>query len=145
MASYGDLIHASIMGSIESFKFRAITYIDSRTRITTTKIVRPRTIKVDQRSSAFVQSIRNRQSRFTERSSWTWIADVFFNGAASVEEFEQLVSRNPLRIPRDATDDRPQQVDIFLEELEEITHPPRQGGSTGTRARWRFVAELSPQ
>lgn len=144
MANYGDLIHAAITSAILAHEFKAISYSDSRTRVTTDVVAKVKTVKVDQRSSAFVSPVRQRLSRFTERASWTWVADIHFDRATSIEEFEDSVAQTPLRIPRDASDGRPQQVDIFLEEAEEYVHPPRKSPTTGTRARLRFVAELSP-
>ena len=145
MANYGDLIHAAIMDAIMGHDFKSVDYPDSKTRETLgTRLVKPKTVKIDQRSAAFTPSTRNRQTRFNERSSWTWTADVHFNRAVSLEELEDDLAQNPRRISRNASDGRPQQVDIFLEEAEEYAHPPRRSSSTGTRVRYRFVAELSP-
>ena len=142
--NYADSIHAAIMAAIEDFDFKRVEYPNTRTRKTVSRLAEAKTIKVDQRTSSFVPSIRNRQSRFNERASWTWVADIHFDRATSLEEFEDFVAQNPPRIQRNIAEGRPQQVDIFLEEAEDYVHPPRKSSSTGTRVRYRFVAELTP-
>lgn len=144
MANYGDLIHAALATAIANYSFPRITYPTSKGPRTTDTMntVKARTIKIDQRSSSFNVPTRNRQARYVERSTWIWVVEVNFNDAVSFEEFEDFIAENPPRIPR-SDSGLPRQVDIFLQEAEEYVHPPRKSPSTGSRARWRFVAELT--
>jgi len=144
MVNYGDMIHDALRTRVLAGSFPEVTYPDGKTRATSASVFKlPRTLKIDMRSSTFDTPAQNRQSRYVERTTWVWVVEVAFDRAVSFEEFERDIAENPPRITR-AQSGLPRQVDIFLEEAEDYVHPPRKSPSTGSRATWRFAAELSP-
>jgi hypothetical protein len=79
-----------------------------------------------------------------ERTSWAWVLRLRFEQEVSLETFEQALLETPITIQRDASDGRPRQVRLLLDDAS-YDHPPRGGPSNGTKVEYRFVADLCPQ
>lgn len=143
MANQSDRIHDSIYGAISAYDFPHVSY-DTDTGLRTTSAVdteNPKTVLVRQLGSQFIQAMRERRTpRLAERENWGWVAHVAFDNQVSVEEFELSQLDAPVLLPRTAELD--QQVTIWLIETE-LEHPPEQQSATGTRAIFRYVAQLS--
>jgi len=135
----GDSIHAALKAAFAAGTFAPISY-PAGVRTTGMGSTQPATLLIKPVDSEFGLPRRNRQHAFRERLIWSWLVTAEWSREVSVEEFEFAVTQAPPRVLRTATQP---QADLFLE-LAEYEHPPEQQAGGGTRARYRFRAELSP-
>lgn len=146
--NYGDAIHHALVTLAREFDFPTITMTTAAVgavRCTSTsKCVRPSTIIAYPTGSIFALPVVNRRdSTRRELQGQTWVLDLRFNGAVSLEEFEDSLNDRHPQVARDPEHGRPRQVDIVLEEAEYQT-PVNQQPAQGTRVLYRLIATLSP-
>lgn len=138
----GDRIHLAIRGAIADYDFPEVDF-PGGVRTTSVSTVKAQTAIVRPGTAAFVEP-RSKRTRFRTRDNWTWNAEVAFSCQVSLEEFEDSLGDSPIVLPRDPGNGLPDQVTIFLEEAT-YSHPPRSEPSSGSRAVFRFVAQISPR
>lgn len=82
----------------------------------------------------------NRRSRIQRKTNWIFELRCKFKQEICLEDFEQAWLLSPPVLTREDTSSK--QVTLFLLSAE-IQHPPQQTSSTGTRATFTILAELS--
>lgn len=90
--------------------------------------------------TSFEADPRHGRDQKQRRSTWLFELRVLFKAEVSVEAFEEWWIDNGVRLSRQDTSSK--QVDLFLVNTE-ITHPPQQSPSTGTKAVFTVEAALS--
>lgn len=104
--------------------------------------VSPKASYANSTHSEFDITVRNRQKLMLERSAWEWEVLAAFDQEVSFEDFEEKITEDPLVLPR--TTEFPRQVTFLLKSTDE-EHPTQQDSSSGSRVKFTFQVELSPQ
>jgi hypothetical protein len=102
----------------------------------------PSSIEANEVSSVFKTESRHGRKVLQDRSQWQWLLILQFEEEVILQPFEDQLLENPLCIERDIAAGVTRQVTLKLLDVSP-KHPPRQGASNGTQARYRFSAELS--
>jgi hypothetical protein len=104
----------------------------------------PATVLAWQDAQNFGEATRNRRDgSLRERVSWSWKLEIKFDRPVSMVEFEDAVLQSTPRVLRDLANGVDQQVNLLLEDAE-YENPVTQQPSRGTKATYRFTAELTP-
>jgi hypothetical protein len=104
--------------------------------------VQPASVEVNELTAAYATLHRLGRKYVLDPTSWQWLLILKFNEEVICEPFVRALLEDPICIPRDENEDR--QVTVKLVDTQ-YEHPPREGASNGTQARFRFQAELSPR
>lgn len=95
------------------------------------------------RSTWSASAARNRREYVHDRASWRFVMFILFDQEVTLEEFERSLVNQPIRLLRDdALGVR--QVTLHLIESE-YDHAAQQESATGTKVRYYFEADLSPE
>lgn len=139
-----DRIHDALRDAFQAANFPRVTY-DPETgkRITSAaELLKVKSMKIKPVQALFDVPRLNRRTRILrERVRWVWLAEAWFDREVDLSPFEDALSANPLRVCREEADG--QDAVLYLEETDQ-RFPPEQQGASGTRATFRFNAELSP-
>jgi len=137
----GDRIHDAIKDRIADFRFPRVKFDNGHRKTWQRDGQKAATILVRSLTRSFIPST-NKQcgGPLQHRSDWIWTAVVAFDRQVNLDEFEELMMRDPILILRDEELD--QQVTISLVDVVE-QHPPEKESSQGTRVTYRLSAELS--
>ena len=141
--SYSDPIHAAMLARVAATTFYAVTYNAAHVRTTSsTVLVSPGSVFFQPETASFDLPAENRRKYERERVDWIWILDLGFSKRVDLEAFESSLVDDPLVIPRAAGRDR-----LVILELQDVTYevPPLGQNASGTRARLRLTAALSPK
>lgn len=104
----------------------------------------PKTVIAWQDSQNFGEAVRNRRGTHRlERVSWVWILEIKFDRPVSMADYEDAITQVAPRVLRDLSIGVNQQVDLLLDSAE-YENPVTQQPSRGTKATYRFTAELTP-
>lgn len=143
--SYRQAIHDLLVTTADGGTFSEATYSVARPSLLVEgSALTPASVEANEIRGAFeVDADYGREYR-QRRAGWAWLLIIQFNTEAILEDFERVLMRSPLTIAQDTSDDRDQQVILLLEDVA-YEHPPRGGASNGTKATYRFVAELCQQ
>lgn len=141
--SYSDAIHNAVIDRVKATKFYAVSYSSAWVRTTSTTVeVSPQSVFCQPETSSFGDTVENKRDYQRERDDWVWILDLIFSKKASIETLEDSLVDTPIVIPRAVGRDH----QVILE-LEDSTYevPPLGQAASGTRARLRLIAALSPK
>lgn len=86
---------------------------------------------------------RNRRHQFQETNIWAWELILQFNRQVSCELFERDLLQTPVTLPEDEANGLEAVTFRFVSANYE--HPTEQQPSTGTKATYQLVAEVSPR
>jgi hypothetical protein len=136
-------IYDALVATIKAGVFRRVTHDQSTGTLIEGSVVAPASIEVNETESTFRRtSSRNRQSWVQERGDWEWMAHVDFDKEVMLEEFEKALLAVPIVLPHDPGNGLGQVRITLLRGR--YRHPVRMQSSSGTKASYRFLAELSP-
>jgi hypothetical protein len=143
MSNYSDAIHNAIIARVRATTFYQVSY--SKTWVRTTSEVTtatPGSIFCQPETSSFQTAAEGRRAYERERGDWVWILDVIFSKKVNLEPLEDSLKDDPIVIPRSGT-----LTHQVIVDLEDATYevPPLGQGASGTRARLRLIAALSPK
>lgn len=103
----------------------------------------PKTVMAWQESTDFDLPALYRRGVKRERSTWVWLLQIHFDVPVSLVEFEKAMLESAIRVPRAPASNVDQQVDLLLTSAE-YENPVNQQPARGTRATYRFTAQLTP-
>lgn len=141
--SYSDEIHNAVLARVRATTFYAVSYSSSWVRTTSgVATVTPGSIFCQPESASFGIPTESRRDFQHERDDWIWILDLIFSKKTDLGPLEESLVDNPIVITRAVGRDR--QVTL---ELEDVSYevPPLGQAASGTRARLRLTAALSPK
>lgn len=145
--SVHDAIQNALVGLAAGVDFPVVTHsvVPAGSESTTTMtVVNPVTVLAWQERQLFDEPVRyRRDGRKRERTEWIWRLRLDFNRPVNLEDFEEDILSNGVRVARDLLAGIPYQIDLLLEEGE-YTTPVTQQGSKGTSVTYRFVALPTP-
>lgn len=133
-------IHDALCEAVEGGTFLAATYDSENCELEQGLQIVPASIEVNEVSSAFAVEGRHGRKYLQDFTNWHWLVIIRFHQEAICEPWVRAMMEDPLCIHRDAFEDR--QVRLLLLDAA-YDHPPREGASNGTVAKFRFNAELS--
>jgi hypothetical protein len=147
-ASFADAIQNALVALAVARPFPRLSYAVQGTggaqTTTPASTLLPKTVLAWQDASEFdVPALNRRSSRLRERTTWTWFLQLQFDQPVSLVEFEAAVLQSAPRVLRDLSIGVDQQVDLLLQSAE-YENPVAQQPSRGTKATYRFTAELTP-
>jgi hypothetical protein len=142
-AYYEDEIHNAIYARAAAWDFPLVTY-DKTTKLRTTGpgTTKAKAVLIQPSDAAFDLAEKNRRKELRERTDWLWVLDLHFSRRVNTESFEDDLADNPIVIARDGERDR--QVRIEIGDVS-FAVPPLGEPASGSRARVRLVAALSPK
>jgi hypothetical protein len=134
-------IHDALVTAAKMGTFIEVTYDKDLDTLTQGLQCQPGSIECNETTDAFKvdESFTRRFKQDYQR--WNWELTLRFAQEVILERFERALADNPIclkRIPGE--EDR--QVHVLLVDSN-YNHPPKQGGSNGTRVRYRFQAGIS--
>ena len=139
---YAEKIHAALVSAAMAHNFPTITY-PKGVRTCGIAVVKAKTVLARQDGQLFSTPTSNRRTFKRERGPWTWILDLRFDKAVSLEAFEDALIESPIRIERDPDKDLPDQFVLLLEEAS-YQQAVTQQAAMGDRVLYRFIAQTSP-
>lgn len=143
--SYRTAIQNALVNAADAGTFPTAVYSEARPSLLTEgPSADAASIEANEVRAAFDIDDRYGRSLRQERTAWSWILRLRFEQEVSLEAFETSLLESPITIARDTSDGRPLQVRLLLD-ASSYEHPPRGGSSNGTKAEYRFEADLCPQ
>lgn len=146
--SVHDAIQNALVGLARGVDFPVISHdvrpAGSAATTAAMTVVQPVAVLAWQERQLFDTPERyRRDGRRRERTEWTWRLRIDFNRPVNLEEFEDGILTDGVRVARNVAADIPYQVDLLLEEGE-YTTPVTQQGAKGTSVTYRFTALPTP-
>ena len=147
-ANFADAIQNALVALATNRAFPRLSYAvqgtgGNQTSTPMTTAV-PKTVLAWQDGAEFDLPQRSRRgSRLRERAGWTWSLQIQFDVPVSLVEFENDLLAQAPRVTRDLNIGVDQQVDLLLDSAE-YENPVAQQPSRGTKATYRFTAQLTP-
>lgn len=137
-----DRIHGALREAFDNANFPRVTYPEGRRITSAAEVLKVKSLKIKPSQSIFDFPRLNRSTRILhERTRWEWTAEAWFDREVDLTAFEDALSQAPLRLAREESGGF--EAVIYLEETDQ-RFPPEQQSASGTRATFRFVAELCP-
>lgn len=141
--SYSDEIHNAVIARVRATTFYSVSYSSSWVRTTSgVTTVTPGSIFCQPESASFGLPTESRRDYQRERDDWVWVLDLIFSKKTDIAPLEASLVDNPIKITRGVGRDR--QVILDLEDSS-YEVPPLGQAASGTRARLRLTAVLSPK
>ena len=135
-------VHDALCLAAQLGTFIEATYDSDACELVQGLQVQPASVEVNELTAAYQTLHRLGRKYVLDPTSWQWLLILKFNEEVICEPFVRALLEDPICIPRDENEDR--QVTVKLVDTQ-YEHPPREGASNGTHARFRFQAELSPR
>ena len=133
-------IHDALCAAAEGGTFLVATYDSENCTLEQGLQIVPASVEANELSSAHAVESRHGRKYLQDFTDWQWLVILRFHQEAICELWVRSLMEDPPCIHRDAFEDR--QVRLLLLDAQ-YEHPPREGASNGTKAQFRFRAELS--
>lgn len=138
---YEPLIQAALIDRVAATAFPFVSYVQGRMTIGE-QAGTPASVVAHAESSEFGQS-RDKRTFRLDRIDWRWKLELTFKGEVALGQFERSLLESPPRVLRDRDAGRDQQVTLILTGSV-YQSPPEGQPAGGTRATYRFNAQLTP-
>ena len=135
-------IHDALCEAAQQGTFLAASYDSEACELEQGAQVQPASIEANEVSSAYEVEQRHGRKFLQDFKQWQWLVILRFNQEVICEPWVRALLEDPLCIKREDGEDR--QVHLLLLDAQ-YEHPPREGSSNGTLARFKFEAKLSPR
>lgn len=136
-------IYDALMAAARAGLFLRVGYEQGTVTIIEGVPVPPKSVLANETRSTFGVSKRWRRTYIQQRLVWEWELLLQFDKEITAERFERAYCDAPINLPHDPANNL--EAVILRLVSSSYSHPPQQQPSNGTRATYRFVADVHPR
>ncbi len=136
-------IHDALCTLAEQGTFIAASYDSEMCELVQGLQIQPASVEANEIDSAYAIDERHGSKFLQDFTQWQWLVIVRFHQEAICEPWVRSLLEDPPCLARNPESGN-RQIRLLLLDTK-YEHPPREGASNGTLARFRFQAELSPR